>query len=207
MMYRPQPYKVDDIEILHAAIRVRRFATIALAHEGAIHFAYAPVIVDETKPLGTLRFHLARGNPVTALADGARLRFSFLGPDAYVSPDWYQTHALVPTWNYIAVEGAGVARKLDDDGLGALLADLSGIEEAQLAPKKPWTMDKVPQARVEALLNGIEGFAVALETLEGKFKLSQDKKSEDLAGVIAGLEARGDAASLAVAEAMKKAAQ
>jgi transcriptional regulator len=53
------------------------------------------------------------------------------------------------------------------------------------------------------LLNGISGFMVSLDTLEGKFKLSQDKKSEDIAGVIAGLEGRGDPASRAVAAAMR----
>ena len=45
--------------------------------------------------------------------------------------------------------------------------------------------------------------ALAFERLEGKFKLSQDKPPEDMAGVIEGLEARGDAASLAVARAMR----
>jgi predicted FMN-binding regulatory protein PaiB len=44
---------------------------------------------------------------------------------------------------------------------------------------------------------------VTLERLEGKFKLSQDKKPDDVAGVITALEARGDASSLAVARAMK----
>ena len=43
-----------------------------------------------------------------------------------------------------------------------------------------------------------------LEALRGKFKLSQDKKPADVAGAIAALEARGDAASMAVAKAMRK---
>jgi transcriptional regulator len=42
-----------------------------------------------------------------------------------------------------------------------------------------------------------------LDTLEGKFKLSQDKSAADLAGAIKGLEARGDPSSLAVAAAMR----
>jgi transcriptional regulator len=133
-----------------------------------------------------------------------RIALSLVAADAYVSPDWYRTTVTVPTWNYIAVEGAGRLRRLDDSGLRRLLVDLSSTHEEKLRPKIPWTLDKISEERVAALLNGIRGFTVALETLEGKFKLSQDKTSGNVAGVIAGLEARGDAASLAVAEAMKE---
>jgi transcriptional regulator len=204
-MYRPAAFVVDDVAVLHAAIRMRVFATIAIAHEGRAQFAYAPVVLDDAGKFGTLRFHLARGNPVVALADGARLSFSFVGPDAYVSPDWYESQAMVPTWNYIAIEANGIACKLKREELRQLLIDLSQAEEEKLLPKKPWTIDKVPEQRIDALLSAIEGFAVPLETLHGKFKLSQDKKAADIAGVIAALEARGDATSIAMAKAMCKA--
>jgi transcriptional regulator len=200
-MYRPAAFVVDDLAALHAVIRARVFATIALVHDG-IHFAYAPVVLDDAGKFGALRFHLARGNPVCALADGKPLSFSFIAADAYVSPDWYETAGLVPTWNYIAIEGSGIVRKLNRGELRKLLIDLSAQEEEKL-PKAPWTLDKVPEARIEVLLNGIEGFSVPLDALHGKFKLSQDKKPADIAGVIANLEARGDAASLAVAKAMR----
>jgi transcriptional regulator len=203
-MYRPRAYAIDDPEFLHAAIRARRFGTIAAVLGGAVQFAYAPVALDTGGgPRGRIRFHLARVNPLADL-DNAPVRLSFLGPDAYISPDWYETHALVPTWNYIAVEASGMARRLDDFALRQLLADISASEEVQLAPKPPWTMDKMPEHRMTALLGAIRGFEVTLDTLEGKLKLSQDKNAADVAGVIAGLEARGDPASLAVADAMRK---
>ena len=202
-MYRPKPFVVDAPDALHAVIRARVFATLALIDKERVRFAYAPVVLDVEDGHGTIRFHLARANPVAALADGARLAVSFTGPDAYISPDWYASDAMVPTWNYIVVEGEGVARKLEPQALLQLLADLSAQEEAGLLPKPPWTLDKVPAPRLDALLNAIEGFALAFDRLEGKFKLSQDKRPADLDGVLAGLEARGDAASLAVAAAMR----
>jgi transcriptional regulator len=200
-MYRPSAFAVDDIAKLHAFIRQRAFATIAVA---GVHFAYAPLVLAGNGALGRVRFHLARGNPVVALADGAVLHFSFLGVDAYVSPDWYESKGRVPTWNYMAVEGRGVARKLDGDGLRQLLVDLSAEQEEALRPKSPWTIDKVPQERMGGLLNAIDGFEVVFEKLEGKFKLSQNMPVEDVAGVIANLEARGDTASEAVAAEMRK---
>lgn len=202
-MYRPHAFAVDDLTWLHAAIRTYPFATIAMAKENLVRFAYAPVVLD-TRPgsLGTLRFHLARSNPLAG-ANEATLSFSFRGPDAYVSPDWYETKGLVPTWNYIAIEATGIARRVAGAELREVLIDLSGVEEAQLYPKPPWSMDKVPEDRMGALLSSIAGFSVPLDTLEGKFKLSQDKRPEDVMGVISGLESRNTAQTNAVARAMR----
>ncbi|MGD0145098.1 MAG: FMN-binding negative transcriptional regulator, partial [Rhizomicrobium sp.] len=192
-MYRPGAFAVDDLSVLHDVIRQRVFATMAAVIDGAAVFAYAPVILDpQNGSLGGIRFHLAIGNALAKLADGARVWVGVMGPDAYVSPDWYKSIVTVPTWNYIAVEGDGVVRRMSREELRQLVIDLSAQEEEKLRPKTPWSIDKVPPARMEALLNGIVGFSLAFERLEGKFKLSQDKKPEDAEGVIAGLERRGD---------------
>lgn len=205
-MYRPSAFAVDDLAVLHDVLRKRPFATLAAISGGAIAFAYAPVIVDaESGGKGGVRYHLAAGNPLAKLEDGARVRISVMAADAYVSPDWYRETVTVPTWNYIAVEGDGAVRCTSCEDLRKLVIDLSAQEEGKLLPKTPWLIDKVPQQRVEALLKGIVGFSLAFETLQGKFKLSQDKKPADVEGVIAALEARGDEVSLAVARAMRAA--
>jgi transcriptional regulator len=204
-MYRPAAYVDDDAASLHAIIRDRSFATIAASIDGQIHFAYAPVVLDASAgPRGGIRFHLAKANPLASL-DASPVRLSFLGPDTYVSPDWYASEGLVPTWNYVAIEAAGVAQRMDGQQLRALLVDLSASQEERLKPKKPWTLDKVPAAKLDGLLNAIVGFSVVLETLEGKFKLSQDKRKVDFDGVVEGLEASGDHRSREVAAAMRKA--
>jgi transcriptional regulator len=203
-MYRPSAFAVDDLAVLHEFIALHPFATLVCVLKDEVQFAYAPVVLDRGGARGTVRFHLALRNPVAEIPGGTRLSFSFLGPHAYVSPDWYRTLVTVPTWNYMAVQGEGAARRLSREELRKLLVDLSAQEEQHLLPKAPWLIDKVPPPRTEAMLGAIAGFEVPFEMLEGKFKLSQDKKPEDMAGVIQGLEARGDAASLAVAQAMRK---
>lgn len=204
-MYRPPAFATDDIAALHEAIRARVFATVACVVDDAIAFAYAPVVLDaDAGSHGTVRFHLAGNNPLANIADRTALQISFLGPDAYVSPDWYETKGRVPTWNYLAVEGRGAAKRLNSDGLRKLLVDLSAVEESKLLPKKPWTIDKVPEEKMRALINGIVGFSVRFETLEGKLKLSQNVTPEDAEGVVRGLIHRGDPASRAIAKAMRK---
>lgn len=200
-MYRPSAFAIDDAQELHAFMRAHPFATLAAVVNGAVQFAYAPVVVGAE---GTARFHLARGNPLAAVADGTRVRLSFLGANAYISPDWYERAAMVPTWNYSAVEGEGALRRLSEDALRSLLIDLSAAEEEKLLPKKPWTVDKVPPERMTGLLQAIAGFEVRFETLAGKFKLSQDKAPQDFDGVLRALDGRDDAASAAVARAMRR---
>jgi transcriptional regulator len=79
---------------------------------------------------------------------------------------------------------------------------LSASQETRLQPKKPWTHHTMPEEKLAALLNAIVGFSVAFETLHGKFKLSQDKTPDDVAGVIAHLEALADPRAQAMADAM-----
>lgn len=205
-MYRPRAFAVDDVATLHAVLRERVFATFAANHDGALRIAYAPVVVDSDKgSLGTVRFHLAANNPLSEMPDGAALTFSMIAADAYVSPDWYDTQGRVPTWNYIAIEGRGTVGRLTGDDLRQLLVDLSAAEEARLLPKAPWTIDKVPAEKMDALMNAIAGFSLRFDMLEGKFKLSQNVTPEDIEGVIRGMEQRGDAMSLKIANAMRSA--
>jgi len=205
LMYRPSAFALDDVTALHAMMRERVFATFAASDDGTLRFAYAPVVIDSDKgPLGAVRFHLARANPLSELPDGAALSFSTIAGDAYVSPDWYETQGRVPTWNYMAVEGRGTVERLNGDGLRRLLIDLTAVEETKLLPKTPWTVDKVPEEKMGALMNAIVGFSLRFDVLEGKFKLSQNVTQEDAEGVIRGMEQRGDAMSLKIAKAMRE---
>jgi transcriptional regulator len=205
-MYVPDHFAISDVATVHAFLRDNVFATIAGTLGGSIVFAYAPTVFDSRLgSLGGLRFHVARANPLSEIRDSDTLKISVMGAHAYVSPDWYETEGLVPTWNYRAIEGTGPARRLGDLELRRLLAELTAQEESALAPKAPWKMGRVPLERLDALLKAIVGFELTFETLEGKAKLSQNRAEADVLGVIRGLESRGDAASMAVAAVMRKA--
>jgi len=205
-MYCPPQYAVTDRAALSAAIRDFPLATIIACAERRAMLAYAPVVVDENDGAGlSVRFHLARANPAAALLTGCELLVSFRGPDAYISPNWYRSASMVPTWNYIAIEGRGRATRLDRPRLRSLLEDLSAQEEAKLQSKQPWTTAKVAPERYEKLLDVIEGFVLRFDLLEGKFKLSQEKSALDFEGAIAGLEEHGHRRAHEVATAMRRA--
>lgn len=146
------------------------FCTIAAEGPAIVH---APVLVAGPD---RLRFHVSRGN--RAALDGRRAIISCLGPDAYISPDWYGIPDQVPTWNYVAVEAEGPLRRLDEDELVALLDDLSAAHEARLAPKPAWSRAKMTEGRFEAMLKAIIGYELRIEALRGTSKLGQHKPGQ-----------------------------
>jgi transcriptional regulator len=189
-MHPAAAFHEADAETLLALFARRPFATIAAAPDGRPRIAHAPVVIRRVGAGLALDFHLSRGNALASfLADGFAGVAVGLEAEAYVSPDWYTSADQVPTWNYVTAEAAGPVAALDEAGLIALLDDLSAQEESRLAPKPPWTRRKMSPRRFEALLKGIVGARLAVERLEGTFKLSQNKDAADRAGVA---EALGD---------------
>ena len=153
--------------------------TVAVDETGAAKTAHAPVLVDARDGGMVLRFHLARSNPVcSALTNTNKCLCVFTGPDAYVSPEWYEVDDQVPTWNYLSVEGEGTARVLNAEEFATFLDDLSAQFEKPLAPKPPWTRDKMRPGLFEKMLRGIVGIEMIAERFVGTSKLSQNNSAE-----------------------------
>ena len=113
------------------------------------------------------------------------------GPDGYVSPDWYGEEGHVPTWNYVVVHLRGPLRLLEADRLRPHLARLSAEFEGRLAPKPPWTLDKMEEAALAGMLRQIVPVEMAIETVESTFKLNQNRGPAARAGAAAALAEGG----------------
>jgi transcriptional regulator len=185
----PAPYhQEDDLAKLEAHLALYSFATLCMAGEGGPLVAQVPVVLRRLPQGLALDFHLARRNAMAPhLIAGARAVALSAGPHAYVSPDWLAGEDEVPTWNYVSVEAAGPLTLLDDAELVMLLDDLSSQEEARLAPKAPWTRDKMSPERFERMTGAIVGARLHVEGLGGTIKLSQNKSAADRAAIAAAL--------------------
>jgi transcriptional regulator len=188
-MHPAPPFHVTDEAPLLAHLQRHPFCLIAAAPQGgAPLIAHAPVIAARREGRLWLEFHLSARNALAgALPGGFAAAAVSLGPEAYISPDWYGAADQVPTWNYVSVEASGAVEAMGGDDTVALLDALSARMEADLAPKPPWTRAKMSPGRFEAMTRGIVGARLAVERLEGTFKLSQNKVGADIDGVIAAL--------------------
>ncbi|GAB3792851.1 FMN-binding negative transcriptional regulator [Dyella agri] len=193
-MYTPKYFAETRAEALHGLMRDYPFATVvAGAADGAVANHFPLELVGDA-----LHGHVARGNELAQL-DGAEVLVIFQGPQGYVSPNWYptkaETHREVPTWNYAVVHVRGRLKVVEDAAwLRALLQRLTDRHEA--TEPQPWRVNDAPDDHVEKMLHAIVGIEIAIEHVEGKFKLSQNHPERNRLGVIAGLRRRdgdGDA--------------
>lgn len=150
-----------------------------------------------------LRFHVARANPLAALAArGGVWLVAVQGSDAYVSPDWYASPDQVPTWLYEAVHLSGPVQVVPPEHVAAHLDELGARFERWLAPKPPWTADKVSPRRREMLMAAIVAVEMIVETVEGNFKLNQHKSDADHVAVAGALLRAPDHGARAIAARM-----
>jgi len=193
-MYSPTHFRQQDPAELRALIEASPLAVLVTFGDGRLHVSHIPLLFDAAAgPHGTLIGHFAAANPQSRHYDASVEAIAiFNGPDAYVSPNWYETKRetakVVPTWNYVAVYAFGQLAFIDDPaGKRAVVARLTDHHEAK--QPKPWAVDDAPEDFVQAQLRAIRPFEFRIDRLEGKWKLSQNRTEPDRDGVIAALGA------------------
>jgi transcriptional regulator len=211
-MYQPGHgrFAVDDPASEVAALAAVVPATLVTLGPDGLVASILPVLFDrgpDDGALGTIRGHLARGNPQwRAFSAEVEALVILDGPDAYITPSWYETKRRtgkdVPTWNYVTVHAHGPLVIRDDAAwLEDVVRRLSDRHEAGRA--HPWSVDDAPRDYIDAQLRAIMGVELRVTRLDAKRKLSQNRVAEDVAGVMAGLTA-GDAEGRAVAAEMRR---
>jgi transcriptional regulator len=89
------------------------------------------------------------------------------------------------------VHAYGYARIIEDaDWLRAHVTRLTAVHEAGFP--EPWKVTDAPDEYITSLVKGIVGIEVPIESLEGKWKVNQNRSAADRAGVVSALESLGD---------------
>ena len=208
-MYIPAHFDTDDAAMRELLARHGAADLITLTADGLLAtmlpFAYEQAAGGQ----GALYGHVARNNDQwrkPALGESLAI---VRGPDAYVSPSWYAAKAqhgrVVPTWNYVTAHVYGRLIVHDDtdwieDVVRRLTAKHEAARVAVPGQSPAWTVDDAPRAFIEGQLRAIVGLELQITRIEAKAKLSQNRPVADVAGVVAGLSARGDDRSAAAVE-------
>lgn len=189
-MYLPSHFVEARPEVLHGCIGAHPFGLLVTQDgAGAIEANGLPFIhdADPAGGPGVLRGHVARANPVWSTARGElESLVVFQGPHGYVSPAWYPSKAehgkVVPTWNYLMVQGRGRLRAIEDTAwLRAFVTRLTDRHEQGRA--QPWAVADAPADYLDAMLRAIVGVEIVLTSLTGKWKVSQNRSTADRLGV------------------------
>ena len=207
MSYPPPSFRETDEALLKRLLAETTLGLlITQAPDGPIA-THLPMLFDaDAGAHGLLLGHVAKSNP-HGKAAGAAALVVFQGPDAYISPSYYETKKteprVVPTWNYQAIHVRGTLETFDDaEELHALVARLTRRHEARVGTG--WQISDAPADYIARMLRGIVGLRIPVASIEGRFKLSQNRPAEDQASVTQALGASDDANSRDVAALMAK---
>lgn len=151
----------------------------------------------------TAELHLTRSNPIARLGQASPALIAVSGPDAYVSPDWYGVDDQVPTWNYVAVHLRGVLEPMDVEMMRGHVDALSAEHERRLLPKTPWVSDKMSDGVMPRMMRMILPFRLVIDTVEGTWKLNQNKTAEVQASAAVALARQADPGAQAIAALMR----
>lgn len=196
-MHPNRNFRNVEIEKKYQLLIKKVFGSLIFAHSEGILISHVPFLLDESGE--SVEMHLVRSNPILRYLDTPKdVVLTVQGPDAYISPDWYGVPDQVPTWNYVAVHVRGKLERLPQDDIRGVLERLSAAAEARLAPKKPWTIEKMTPEVFDKMTRQIVPVKLTIDQIEkdgetqpdmsGTWKLSQNKPDEVRHAAIKGLK-------------------
>jgi transcriptional regulator len=214
-MYLPRHFTVTDLAQIAAFVDAAQSADLVTFDGTKPVSTLLPVIWDRPESPaanggpadhGRLLGHIAIANEQWKTAQpGAQALAIVRGPQAYISPKWYESKArhgrVVPTWNYEAVHLTGtIAFHQDTEWLRALVTRLTRLHEGDR--EHPWAVTDAPPDYIDGQLRAIVGIELTVTSIEAKQKLSQNRSELDRAGVVAGLGGEAGPGPAAIAEIM-----
>ena len=206
-MYIPDHFAETRPDELARIIREHPLGMLVTQGSAGLDADHIPFEFDAgVQTPGVLSAHVARANTLwQRCPTGTAVMVVFRGAEAYISPNWYpskhQAHRQVPTWNYEVVHAHGTITIHEDERfVRRIVARLTRQHEA--AEPKPWRMGDAAPEYIDAMLRSIVGIEIALTSLVGKVKLSQNKDARDRLHAADTLDARGRGD---MAQAMRKA--
>lgn len=176
------------------------FATLVTVADSMPSATHLPFIVEQRDGKVVLISHLAKANPQADELLNGKALVIFAEPHAYISPRHYEHEKNVPTWNYIAVHAYGTATLIESpEQKAALLAQTINFYEA--AYMKQW--QSLPDDYKLNMMKGIVGFEIAVDDLQGKKKISQNRSEIEQQNIINELSNNPDSTAKDIAGYMK----
>lgn len=168
-MYVPAHTAEHNVAALRALIDRHPLGALVRAGADGLDADHLPFqLVD-----GCLRAHVARANPLAG-TDGLPVIVLFRGASDYISPLSYDLAArggrAVPTWNYEVVHVHGRLRTVDDGEW--IMAHMRAATDRREWPQG-WKIDDAPPDYIDKLLRATVGIEIAIERIEGKFKMGR----------------------------------
>lgn len=176
MQYPPGHHQEESYQNIVNLIKAYPLAIINSCLNNEMESSHTPLIYQPNGGLGELIGHLDKYNPQLAhFKENEKVQLIFNGPQVYISPSVYSTTQL-PTWNYFKAHLKGrVIIETDQEKVKHSLINMTAFLEGD----QPNYVLEADNPRMAAALDYIVGFRIVIESWEGKYKISQDKRQKD----------------------------
>jgi transcriptional regulator len=173
-MYLPPQFNAKHEAHALAIMRAHPFASlISMDDEGAPFVTHLPFHLIQRDGQHVLLGHCAKPNPHWRyLQSRPQALVTFMGPQAYMSPQVYPDLTRVPTWSYLAVHVKVEATLVEEpQAKDRLLKQLIGDHEPAYAAQ--WR--GLAEDYQHKMLNGIVAFELRITEMQCKLKLNQHR--------------------------------
>ena len=188
-MYQPEHFQQIDSSAIDDLITAHPLAAVTYVVKTVPEADHIPLLRVGADLIG----HIALNNDMHRLLDdGAPVLAIFRAENTSVSPNWYPSkadhHKVVPTWNYDVVHVHGRiyfdhSEKTKRAVVGRLTKHFEG--------SGGWRMADAPHDYMNGMIENIVAMRIAIDRIEAKSKLSQNKEKRDRSGAAAAIEGNG----------------
>ena len=180
-MYIPTLNLTTDKNEMILFMREFSFATIITAKNNLPAATHLPFVITIKDEKVILISHFAKANEQWKDIVEHPVLVIFSQPHAYISPTHYDSELNVPTWNYMSVHAYGQGTIITDHTQTLEILEKT-IDNFESAYRPQW--EKLPESYKSTMIKGIVAFEIVVTDLQGKKKLSQNKKETEKQKII-----------------------
>lgn len=201
LMYNMPHFKEKDKDALLKFMENNPFVTL-IGSDGERSVAtQVPVIVSEGENGISARGHIMRGTDHhRTFEKNSQVLMLFHGPHCYVSSSWYMDRGHGSTWNYMTVHLRGSMRMMEEAETIQLLTDLTHLYEDP--QEKPELVENLDPGYIAAHVKAIAGFEIMADSIDGIFKLSQNRDNDTYINIVTRLKQNGECNAQKIAAEM-----
>jgi transcriptional regulator len=177
------------------------FGAIVTSQNNIPIATHLPFLIELRNDKVILTSHFAKANEQWQDIEENKVLVIFSEPHAYISPSNYEKQLNVPTWNYLSIHCYGKGKLVTDSDKVIKLLEKT-IDNYEASYKEQW--DSLPNQYKINMSKGIVAFEIAVDVLQAKKKLSQEKTAIEQRNIINALSKSDNSNEKLIADYMMR---
>ncbi len=195
-------FVLTDVNEVKRLIRENPWATIVSAPAAGLVASHYPVVLEETADDSiSIVSHVGRPDERLHELGDHEVLLIVQGPHGYISPGWYPSDQIIPTWNHVTAHLYAVPEILSDEENFDVLGKLVDHFEHVMPTPSSLDLDAEGSRRVA---QGTVGIRLRVTRFDARLKLSQNKAPDVVHRIIDELDHGDHYANPALAREMRR---